>query len=276
MTYKHIAFAGLGLIGGSLALSFAEKGIKLSAYDKNTETLADAMATGLFEYTTDSIDELISLDFDLLYICLPVRSACDFIAELGKKGYTTKPVTDAGSTKADIAEAAKKAGLLYCGGHPIAGKELSGFKNAKAGLFKGAYHILTPTCDKFDVEPLRKLHADLEMKVHVMEPEKHDMTFGLVSHLPHITAFSMVQTVSAVDIDALNYTGAGFKDFSRIAASDPRMWTDIFLENDENMISLIDSYIAEMKRWKKAIEDKDEKEIYAMIEHAAQIRRTIS
>lgn len=275
MMFKHVAFAGLGLIGGSLALSFAEHGVKLSAYDMRRETLADAMTTGLFEYATDDINELLSLDFDLLYICLPVRTACEFILELGRHGFD-RPVTDAGSTKVDVVEAAEKAGITFCGGHPIAGKELSGFKNAKKGIFKDAYHILTPTSEEFDIAPFVELHEAIGMKVHVMDSKKHDLTFGLVSHLPHITAFSMVQTVSAVDIDALNYTGAGFKDFSRIAASDPRMWTDIFLENDKNMIELIDSYIAEMERWKKAIQNSDEKEMYKMIEHAAEIRRRLS
>lgn len=274
MMFKHIAFAGLGVIGGSLALSFAEHGIKLTAFDKRQETLAEAMATGLFENATDDIDTLLSLDFDMLYVCLPVRAACDFMAELGKRKFD-RPVTDAGSTKADLAKAAADAELVYCGGHPIAGREVSGFKNAHAGLFKGAYHILTPTCPDFDIEPFVEIHEAIGMKVHTMDPEKHDMTFGLVSHLPHITAFAMVQTVSAVDIDALNYTGAGFKDFSRIAASDPRMWTDIFLENDKNMITLIDSYIAEMERWKKAIQNSDEKAMYGMIEHAAEIRRKL-
>jgi len=275
MMIKHIAFAGLGLIGGSLALSFAEKGVKLTAFDKNPHTLAMASKTGLFEYVTDDLDTLLALDFDMLYICLPVRTACEFAAELGKRGFD-RLVTDAGSTKADITEAAEEAGLIFCGGHPIAGKELSGFENAKAGIFDGAYHILTPTCPGFDIEPLIELHKSIGMKVHTIDAERHDMIFGLVSHLPHITAFSMVQTVAAVDIDALSYTGAGFKDFSRIAASDPRMWTDIFLDNDKNMISLIDSYIDEMVRWKEAIRNKDSETMYNMIEHAAKIRRTLT
>jgi len=272
---RHVAFAGLGLIGGSLALSFAEEGIKLTAYDKNRNTLAEAMATGKFEYATDDLTTLLSLDFDLLYICLPVRTAIEFIGELGEKGFD-RLTTDAGSTKYDMLKAAERAGINFCGGHPIAGRELSGFSNAKAGIFKGAYHILTPSHYGFDIEPLTQLHKDIGMDVRTMDAEKHDMVFGLVSHLPHITAFSMVQTVSAVDIDALSYTGAGFKDFSRIAASDPRMWTDIFLDNNENMVKLIDSYIAEMKRWKEAIQNADEKEMYSMIEHAAKIRRTLS
>ncbi|PLX68023.1 MAG: prephenate dehydrogenase/arogenate dehydrogenase family protein [Denitrovibrio sp.] len=275
MMFKHIAFAGLGLIGGSLALSFAEQGIKLSAFDKDTETIAKAASTGLFEYTTEDLDTLLSLDFDVLYICLPVKTACDLVLELGKRGFK-RPVTDAGSTKADMAKVAEEAGIIFCGGHPIAGKEVSGFANAKSGIFSGAYHILTPTCPDFDIEPFIEIHKAIGMDVHIMTPERHDIVFGLVSHLPHITAFSMVQTVSAVDLDALNYTGAGFKDFSRIAASDPRMWTDIFLENKDNMVSLIDSYVAEMQKWKEAIENADEKEIYSMIEHAARVRRTLS
>jgi prephenate dehydrogenase len=242
---------------------------------KNKDTLAKASQTGNFEYLTDDLDTLLSLDFDVLYICLPVKTACNLIAELGEKGFD-RLVTDAGSTKVDMVEAAEKADIIFCGGHPIAGKELSGFENAESGLFKDKYHILTPTCPDFDIAPLTQLHEAIGMQVHIMEPKKHDMVFGLVSHLPHITAFSMVQTVSAVDIDALNYTGAGFKDFSRIAASDPRMWTDIFLENGKNMVSLIDSYIAEMQRWKEAIQNSDEDEMYNMIEHAAKIRRTLS
>lgn len=275
MMFKHVAFAGLGLIGGSLALSFAEKGIRLTAYDRDKDTLAEAAKTGLFEFLTDDPEELLTLDFDLLYVCLPVKAACGFVKFLGEKGFD-RTVTDAGSTKADMAKAAADAGIIFCGGHPIAGRELSGFTNAKAGIFSGAYHILTPTCPDFDTEPLIELHEAIGMKLHVMEPERHDKVFGLVSHLPHITAFSMVQTVSAVDIEALNYTGAGFKDFSRIAASDPRMWTDIFLENASNMVPLIDSYIAEMNRWKKAIQEGNEEEMYKMIEHAAGIRRTLS
>lgn len=224
---------------------------------------------------TDDIDTLVSLDFDLIYICLPVQTACQFAEKLGK--YNPEVcVTDAGSTKTDIVEAAEKAGLNFCGGHPIAGRELSGFENARTGLFEGAYHILTPTCPGYDIEPLRELHEAIGMKVKVMNHKKHDTVFGLVSHLPHVTAFAMVQTVSAVDIGALEFTGAGFKDFSRIAASDPRMWTDIFLDNDKNMVSLIESYITEMQKWKKAIQNSDEKEIFAMIEHAAKIRRTLS
>jgi prephenate dehydrogenase len=274
MKIKKIAFAGLGLIGGSLALSFAENGIKLIGYDRCRESVIEAGKSGKFEYLTDSLDELLSFDFDILYIALPVRAACEFVQKLGEKGFD-KPVTDAGSTKLDIVEAAGKAGINFCGGHPIAGKEVSGFKNARSGLFYGAYHILTPVSDNFDVKELGRIHTEIGMKVSVMNPERHDKVFGLISHLPHVSAFALVQTVFAEDEDAFNYTGAGFRDFTRIAASDARMWTDIFLDNDKNMVKLIDSYIAELSQWRDAVSERDEKKIYEMIDKAAGIRRAL-
>ena len=269
---EKIAFAGLGLIGGSLALSFAEKGIKVSAYDKNPDSLAKAADTGLFEFLTDDADTLLSLDFDLLYICLPVGTAVQFIKMLKDRGYKGA-VTDGGSTKTGIAEAAK--GLNFCGGHPIAGKEVSGFTHAQAGLFTGAYHILTPVEGGFDPAPLRELHEMLDMRVCVMEPHQHDRIFGLISHLPHITAFALVQTVFHIDSTALEYTGGGFKDFTRIASSDSAMWTDVFMENRENMLKMIDEYILSLNEWKTAITNKDAESVRTMIEKAASIRRAI-
>ena len=274
MSIKTIAFAGLGLIGGSLALSFAEKNIRLIAYDKNPETLANAAKTGLFEYLTDDADTLLSLDFDLLYICLPVRTAVGFIEFLGTRGFKGA-VTDGGSTKTATVNAAKAAGLNFCGGHPIAGKEVSGFSNAISGLFGGAYHILTPIEGGFDTEILKDLHESIGMRVCVMDAATHDRVFGLISHLPHISAFALVQTVFKTDSNALNYTGGGFRDFTRIAASDPRMWTDIFMENDENMLAMIDEYISFLNVWKEAIKNKDAGAVYDMIERAAGIRRTL-
>lgn len=274
MKIEKIAFAGLGLIGGSLALSFAEKNIKLIAYDKSPESLANAADTGLFEYLTDDADTLLSLDFDLLYICLPVRSGVEFVGWLAAKGYRGA-VTDGGSTKTAIVRAAEKAGLNFCGGHPIAGKEVSGFANAEAGLFRNAYHILTPVNGGLDPEPLKLLHESIGMRVSVMEAEKHDRIFGLISHLPHVSAFALVQSVFHIDSDALNYTGGGFRDFTRIAASDPRMWTDVFVENRENMLAMIDDYMLSVSEWRDAIDKRDADRIYRMIEKAAGIRRAL-
>lgn len=272
MKITKIAFAGLGLIGGSLALSFAEKNIKLIAYDKNPESLAKAAETGLFEYLTDDAETLLTLDFDLLYICLPVAYAVEFIDMLKEKGYKGA-VTDGGSTKTGIVKAAQ--GLNFCGGHPIAGKEVSGFTHAQVGLFSGAYHILTPVEGGFDPAPLKELHEMIGMRVCVMDAESHDRIFGLISHLPHITAFALVQTVFHIDSAALEYTGGGFRDFTRIAASDSVMWADIFTGNSENMLKMIDEYILSLNEWKSAINNKDTDALRSMIDKAAGIRRAL-
>jgi prephenate dehydrogenase len=231
---NNIGIVGLGLIGGSLAKSFHNLGLKLYACDKDIETLALATSSNIFEGLTDDFEEFLDFNLDLIYLCLPVQTILNFLDILAANEVSI-PITDAGSTKSSIQNKAEKLGLNFCGGHPIAGKEVSGFENSDDNLMKGAFHVLTGKNVTLSDE-LEKIHKSIGMKVIKMDATRHDKVFGLISHMPHLVAYAIIELVCEQDIDALKYTGGGFKDFTRIAASDPKMWADIFTDNKEMML----------------------------------------
>lgn len=275
MPFSSIAVIGLGLIGGSLSRAFAARGIRMFGMDKSPSTLAMAAGTGVFDALTDNLDELLEFEPELVYLCLPVNKTVKYLRLLTEKSVTI-PVTDAASTKSTICAEASELQLSFCGGHPIAGKESSGFAASDGGLFTGAYHVLTPGADVEELaDSLSSLHESIGMRVTRMQPDEHDGIFGAVSHLPHITAYALVETVENSKPEALAYTGGGFRDFTRIAASDPDMWTDIFLDNASAVTAFIDAYITQLESWKLQIADGDRGAIHSRIEEARNIRRAL-
>ncbi|QAR34308.1 prephenate dehydrogenase [Geovibrio thiophilus] len=274
MAFNSIGIIGLGLIGGSFARAFCDRGLCVYGLDECASTLAEAAGADIFSALTDDMDQLLALKPELIYICVPVEATKSVLKTLAEKGVKT-PVTDGASTKSTVCALAHGLGLNFCGGHPIAGREVSGFSSSTDGLFDGAVHVLTPVADGFPTDDLKALHEVIGMRVTVMTADRHDLVFGAISHLPHVTAFSLVEAVNKACPEAFSYTGGGFKDFTRIAASNPRMWTDIFLDNDKTVIELIDTYIDFLKTWREDITAKDEKKIYKRIEDASSIRRSI-
>lgn len=262
---KSIKVAGLGLIGGSFSKAFFKNGFKIYGYDKNKDTLVDAISSGIFEGVTDNLDEFLAFESDLIYVCLPVNSALTLLEELGGRSVKTL-ITDACSTKSMLCKKALELKLNFLGGHPIAGKEVSGFNNSDEEILKGAYQILTTSENTEFLDLLQKIHTDIGMKVRVMEPLKHDEIFGLISHFPHLIAFSLIDFVETENIEALSFTGGGFKDFTRIAKSDPVMWSDIFFDNKEILIKYIDTFTKKLNDWKSIITGHNYNELKSMIE----------
>lgn len=276
MTKKSyaIGIAGLGLIGGSLAKGFAEAGHTLYGFDTGKEALAHAGASGIFEGVTDEKELFFSFPMDCIIVAVPVRPALAFLEDI-RTFAPNIPVSDAVSTKASIVQRAAELGLNFCGGHPIAGKETSGFQNADAAIFKNAWHVLTPAGDSPFADMLEELHKSIGMRVVRMDAARHDALFGLISHLPHITAYALMQVVLTTDPDALTYTGGGFRDFTRIAASDPKMWADIFTDNSDAMITLIDRYIALLVDWRERIAAGDHSGLMELIGVLSSARRNL-
>lgn len=262
---KSIKIAGLGLVGGSFAKAFFKNGINIYGYDKDKNTLAYAISSGIFEGLTDNIDDFLEFESDLIYICLPVNSALIFLEELSKNSVKTL-ITDACSTKNMICNRALELDLNFLGGHPIAGKEVSGFNNSDENMLKGAYHILMASESKEFSDILQKIHTDIGMKIRIMEPLKHDEIFGLISHFPHLIAFSLIDFVETENMEALSFTGGGFRDFTRIAKSDPVMWSDIFFDNKEILIKYIDTFTKKLNDWKNIITGHNYNELKSMIE----------
>ena len=274
MQFKNIGIAGLGLIGGSFAKAFACKGIKIYGFDLHKSVLIQAVESRIFEGVTDEFEKFINFPLDLLYICVPVKSAVDFINMLGKAGYK-KAVTDSCSTKTTILEAAKTNNLYFCGGHPIRGRETSGFINSEADLYNGAKHILTSMGNAELDNALEELHKSINMQVCRMTSHEHDRIFANVSHLPHLISFCLMDTVLDKNKEALSFAGGGFKDFTRIAASDAAMWSDIFIDNKKALLECVENLEKNISMWKNMIEEDNKKMLFDKIEEVSGERRKL-
>lgn len=270
MKNLNIGIIGIGLIGGSLAKAFKDIGHNIYCLDSNPETLRLADSAGI-KKSFSRIEDLLEEKLDLIYIATPVDATKEILVYLAEIDCEI-PITDASSTKATIEKLASDFDLTFCGGHPIAGKEKSGFINSDPDILKGAIHILTNKEAKH-YTMLEELHRSIGMNVIYMEPDFHDFIFALISHFPHLTVFTLVDLVQKTNPEAFNFTGGGFKDFTRIAGSDPTMWTSIFTDNRENLLKMLDEYIETLKDWKNLIDKKDKKTLHQKIAHISGIRR---
>ncbi len=274
MQFESIGIAGLGLIGGSFAKAFACNGIKIYGFDLDKQALIHAVESNIFEGVTDEFDRFINFPIDLLYISVPITASINFINMLGKVGYK-KAVTDSCSTKTTILNVAKNNNLLFCGGHPIKGKETSGFLNSEQNLYNGAKHILVSAGFYELDEALENLHLSINMQVCKMTAKEHDNIFANVSHLPHLVSFCLMDTVLKKNREALLYAGGGFKDFTRIAASDALMWRDIFIDNKKALIECVENLEKDITNWKNMINNNELSTLFAKIEEVSGERRKI-
>ncbi|MCX8085060.1 MAG: prephenate dehydrogenase/arogenate dehydrogenase family protein [Calditerrivibrio sp.] len=271
MKRLNIGIIGLGLIGGSFSKAFKLKDHNIFGLDLDEKTISLAKNSGIFEDVCLEIDDLLKHNLDLLYIALPIEAAKEVVLHLGDIDCDI-PITDALSTKESIEKLASNFDLTFCGGHPIAGREKSGFEHSDPDIFKNAVHILTNK-NAPHYELLEALHKEIGMRVIHMDPKEHDRIFSLVSHFPHLAAFLLVEIVQKKDPEAFSFSGGGFKDFTRIAGSDPTMWSNIFIDNKENLINIIDDYIELLEEWKQLISSQNRKQLYSKIEKISNIRR---
>lgn len=245
MTFSKTAILGVGLLGASFSLAGKKKGIcsYVTGYGRSRENLERAKSLGIIDAV--SADPASACrDADLVVLAAPTGSFVELIKQAGpalKKGAL---VTDVGSVKGDLVtelEMLIPPGVHFIGSHPIAGSDRSGIDAADADLFCDALCIVTPT-ERSDPSALRSIMdiwSGLGSRVMAMGPAEHDRVYAAVSHLPHLIAYAMVNTVSDIDKSYLSYCGQGFKDMTRIAASSPDIWTDISLLNRQNLIEMI-------------------------------------
>ncbi|NPA13390.1 MAG: prephenate dehydrogenase/arogenate dehydrogenase family protein, partial [Aquificae bacterium] len=252
--FKGILIVGLGLIGGSMAVSLKKSGFKgkIYGYDLSKERVKKAKEMGAVDEAFTKLEDIPWEDVDLVVVATPVKTFLDVAKQIKPFLKQGTVITDVGSVKGDLVEKMEKelAPFRFIGAHPIAGTEKEGIENAVVDLFKNKKLILTIDSEDEDVKKLEKLWTDLGAKVEVMNPHIHDFVFASVSHLPHAVAFALVDALIELSretgIDLFLYPGAGFKDFTRIAASSPIVWKDIFLENKESVLHSIDSFIKSM------------------------------
>jgi len=246
--FNRVTILGVGLIGASFALALKKRGfckevIGYGRRENNLKRAKDMKIIDSFELDAPRA----CMDSDLILFSMPVGSFTEIAKMI--KGSLKKGaiVTDVGSVKGKLVremEALMPEGVNFVGGHPIAGSDRTGIDTATGDLFLGAKYILTPT-EKTDGTALKRiteLWKALGAVTIILSPDEHDKVYAAVSHLPHVIAYAIVNTVADVDASYLKFAGQGFKDTTRIASSSPELWRDICLMNRENLLELIELF----------------------------------
>lgn len=243
--FEKIAVLGVGLIGASFAKAVRRNGLckEVAGYGRRIENLHRARAEGIID-SFDLHPENVCRDADLIILCTPVGTFLDLTRRCVPSFKKGALVTDAGSVKGALVHAIEQLmpdGVHYVGGHPIAGSDRSGIGASDEGLFRNSKCIVTPTphTDPEALKALTGLWESLGSRVVTMEPERHDVIYASVSHFPHLLAYALVNVVDETDPSYLQYSGQGFRDMTRIAASSQEIWRDICLLNRENLVELI-------------------------------------
>jgi prephenate dehydrogenase len=246
---RRLTVVGLGLVGGSAAMAARARGLarQIVAVGRQAERLAPALADRVVDHaTTDLAEGVRKADFVLL--ATPVATLEALLPELWQVAEPDAIVSDVGSTKGAIVRTAERLAssrpLAFVGGHPMAGSEQNGYAGARADLFVGATVILTPTelTDPLAVKQASEFWEAVGSRVIHLPPDVHDRLVAAVSHLPHLVAFALVDAVTRLDPAALGVAGQGFADTTRIAASDPRIWRDIFFANREALAETVSAF----------------------------------
>ena len=283
--FETIALIGIGLIGSSIAREIKDKGLagSVTISTRSEATLKRAEQLNLGDrYTTSAADAV--KDADLVIVSVPVGASGTVAAEIAANLKPGAIVTDVGSTKGSvIAQMAPHMppGVHFIPGHPIAGTEYSGPDAGFIGLFKGRWCILTPLPDTDETAKakLRTFWETLGSMVDDMDPEHHDKVLAIVSHLPHIIAYNIVGTAddleAVTESEVIKYSASGFRDFTRLAASDPTMWRDVCLHNKDAILEMLARFSEDLAYLQRAIRWGDGDKLFDLFTRTRAIRRSI-
>jgi prephenate dehydrogenase len=276
--FKRVYLLGTGLIGGSLALDLKDRGLveTVVGSDSFPERSESALSIGILDEILPMVPEVVSC-CDLVILAVPVLN----LREILSAGFERNTlVTDAGSVKSDAVSGYREAvaagrGYRYVPGHPIAGDEKSGPEAARKGLFDGARVILTPVdASAQDVSDISALWEGIGARIKIMDPDEHDEVFAWVSHMPHMAAYAIIESVLARDPDLVDLSGGGLRDYTRIAASNPRMWADIAVANQEKLLIAIRGLGDSLNQIISAIEEGDRDRLESVFQRIASVRRS--
>ena len=284
MGFDHIALVGLGLIASSIALNIKSKKsrIKITGYSRTKKTRDEARKIN-FCTVCDNYEDCIK-EANLVILCVPVGAMGDTMEKIAPYLSKSAIVTDVGSVKESvILEVQKKLpkGVFFVPAHPLAGTENSGPSAGFASLFENRWCILTPS-KNVPIEIIKKVKffwEELGSNVVEMDAKHHDLVLSVTSHAPHLIAFTMVGVADdfskVTNSEVINYSAAGFRDFTRLAASDPIMWRDVFLNNKDAALEILGRFTEELFTLQKAIRKKDGEYLLKYFERTRKIRRSI-
>lgn len=283
--FDRICIVGIGLIGSSLARAITERGVAkvLVIADSDGDTLARAKDLSLGDhYETDV--KIAVKDCDLVMLCVPVGAMSAVAAEMKSALKQGAVVSDVGSVKESVVKALSPhipEGVHLIPGHPVAGTEKSGPDAGLKELFVDRWAILTPleNSDADMVEKLKFFWQALGSKVDMMDVKHHDLVLAITSHVPHLIAYNIVGTASDLEevtkSEVIKYSAGGFRDFTRIAASDPTMWRDVFLNNKEAVLEMLGRFSEDLTALQRAIRWDDADGLYNLFSRTREIRSRI-
>lgn len=283
--YDRVALIGLGLIAGSMAHAMRDGGLagEIVGYARSAETRDIAREIGLCDRVEDSAAAAVR-DADLVVLAVPVGAMDDVAAEIAPHLKPGATITDVGSVKQSVIDAVGPhlpAGVHFIPGHPLAGTEHSGPRSGFASLFRNRWWLLTPLPDSDPdaVARLSDLVRAMGAKTDNMEAGHHDLVLAVTSHAPHLIAYTMVGVADhlrrVTDEEVIQYSAAGFRDFTRIAASDPTMWRDVFLHNREATLDILGRFTEELFVLQRAIRMGDGQQLFDYFSRTRAIRRGI-
>ena len=283
--YDRVALIGLGLIASSMAHAIRQGGLarEITGYARSAETRATALEIGFVDRVTETAAEAVD-GADLVVLAVPVGAMGAIAAEIGPHLAPGATVTDVGSVKQAVIAAVDPfipAGVHFIPGHPIAGTEHSGPTSGFASLFQNRWWLLTPLpgSDPAAVTRLRQLLEAIGANVDEMDAPHHDLVLAVTSHTPHLIAYTMVGVADdlrrVTDSEVIKYSAAGFRDFTRIAASDPTMWRDVFLTNKEATLDILGRFTEELFALQRAIRLGDGPHLHEYFTRTRAIRRGI-
>ena len=284
LPFSRVAILGCGLIGSSVARAVRTHmpTVGLTGSDIDPEVRVCAQALDLFDDVTDSASAAV-VDADLVIFATPVGAMAGLAAEIAADLPAGVVVSDVGSVKANVLAALTEAlpGISVIPAHPVAGTEKSGPEAGFASLFHNRWCILTPPENAItaDIERLRSFWTRLGANVEIMEARHHDMVLAVTSHLPHLIAYSIVGTASDLEgvtnSEVIKFSAGGFRDFTRIAASDPVMWRDVFLTNRDAVLEVLQRFNEDLTALQRAIRWGDGEALYDLFSRSRSVRRAI-
>jgi len=284
MGFSRVAVIGLGLLGGSIGLAVRDhlSGVTTTGYDLDPETRKRAAERGLVDQVCDTAADAVR-DAELVIFCVPPAAMGDAAAEIADVLPTDALVSDVGSCKQSVAKALAEAlpNHAIIPAHPVAGTENSGPDAGFSHLFRNRWCIITPPADADPalLASLTQFWEGLGANVELMDAQHHDLVLAVTSHLPHLIAYTIVGTASDLEqvtrSEVIKYSAGGFRDFTRIAASDPTMWRDVFLTNKDAVLEMLQRFTEDLTALQRSIRVGDGD---ALSEHFARtraIRRSI-
>ena len=283
--FNQLSIIGCGLIGSSIFKALKKKGLvkKLITFDNDESVTKIIKKEKLTDKTVSSLEEAVR-DSELVLISTPLSSFESIVGSLKKYLKPGTILTDTNSVKKGPNEIIKKINLKnvsWIPGHPVAGTEKSGPISGTAELFENRWTILSPSSetDQSDIKKVSDLWESIGSKVKIMSATDHDKILSLTSHLPHVIAYNIVKTTTdnneKLKTDIIRYSAGGLRDFTRIAASNPTMWKDIFIDNSDLIIDAINHFSRNLEEFKKIIAEKDGKKLLSIFEKAKEFRAEV-